>query len=111
MDIGVIGNRRTAAGDLMLPVKMLEYICLDIPVVVPRLKTIEHYFSDDMVAYYEPEDVESLANAIYRLYREPGAARQTGRAGTRVSLTNTGGSDKARNWCISIRHLWRTESP
>ena len=78
MHIGVVGNRRTAAGDLMLPVKLLEYIGLDIPVVAPRLKAIEHYFRDDMVSYYEPDDVESMANAIYRLSRDPDA--RTGQA-------------------------------
>ena len=71
MDLGVVGNRRSAAGDLMLPVKLMEYIALRIPAVVPRLKAIEYYFSDDMVAFYEPEDVASLADAIYRLYRDP----------------------------------------
>jgi glycosyltransferase involved in cell wall biosynthesis len=89
MDIGVIGNRRTAACDLMLPVKLLEYIVLDIPVVVPRLKAIEHYFSEDMVAYYDPDDVRSLADAIYRLYCEPNArVRQAARA--RVFLDQYG---------------------
>ena len=59
MTVGVIGNRRSAASDLMLPVKLLEYIALDIPAVVPRLKTIEHYLTDDMVSFYEPEDIGS----------------------------------------------------
>src|SRR6185436_12495376 len=75
MDLGVVGNRRSAACDLMLPVKLVEYVSLGIPAVVPRLKTIEHYFSDDMVSFYEPEDVTSLTDAIYRMYLEP-AARQ-----------------------------------
>lgn len=52
----------------MLPVKLLEYVALGIPAVVPRLEAIGHYFTDDMVMYYEPEDVESLANAILRLH-------------------------------------------
>ena len=30
MDVGVVGNRRSAAGDLMLPVKLLEYVSLGI---------------------------------------------------------------------------------
>jgi glycosyltransferase involved in cell wall biosynthesis len=68
MDIGVVGNRRTAAGDLMLPVKLLEYVAVGIPTVVPRLKAIQYYFSDEMVAYYEPEDVQSLSDAICRLH-------------------------------------------
>ena len=52
----------------MLPVKLLEYVAVGIPAVVPRLKAIEYYFSDDMVTYYEPGDVQSLANGIHRLH-------------------------------------------
>jgi glycosyltransferase involved in cell wall biosynthesis len=76
MDIGVVGNRRNVAGELMLPVKLLEYVALGIPAVVPRLRTISHYFADDMVAYYEPDDVGSMAEAIYRLYSEPDVRRE-----------------------------------
>ena len=89
MDVGAVGNRRSAACDLMLPVKLLEYVALGIPAVVPRLRTIQHYFSDDMVAYYEPESVESLAEAILRLHANPQARRdQAARA--RGFLANHG---------------------
>lgn len=71
MDVGVVGNRRSAACDLMLPVKLLEYVSLGIPAVVPRLRTIEHYFSDQMVAFYEPENVQSLSDAIFRMHCDP----------------------------------------
>jgi len=71
MHVGVVGNRRSVAGDLMLPVKLLEYVNMDIPAIVPRLNTIQHYFSNEMVLYYEPDDVESLALAIDRLHSRP----------------------------------------
>ncbi len=71
MDVGVVGNRRSAAGDLMLPVKLLEYVSLGIPTVVPRLRTIQHYFSEEMVAFYEPENVQSLSDAILRMHCDP----------------------------------------
>jgi len=74
MHLGIVGNRRTVAGDLMLPVKLMEYVALGIPVVAPRLRTIQHYFADDMVGYFEPEDVVSLAEAICRLHAD-GEAR------------------------------------
>jgi glycosyltransferase involved in cell wall biosynthesis len=73
MHVGVVGNRRTAAGELMLPVKLMEYVAMGIPAVVPRLKPIERYFADDTVSYYEPDDVESMSDAIYRLYCAPAA--------------------------------------
>ncbi len=71
MDVGVVGNRRGSAGDLMLPVKLMEYVSLGIPAVVPRLKAINYYFSDDMVSYFEPEDVGSMADAIHQLHQQP----------------------------------------
>jgi glycosyltransferase involved in cell wall biosynthesis len=70
MHLGVISNRRNLATELMLPVKMLEYICLDIPVVAPPLKTIRHYFSDDMLSFFEAGDVDSLSAAILENYRD-----------------------------------------
>src|SRR6185369_9273794 len=76
MDLGVVGNRTNVATDLMLPVKLLEYVALGIPAVVPRLRPIDHYFSDDMVCYFEPEDVASLADAIHRLYSQPSVRRR-----------------------------------
>jgi len=72
MDIGVVANRWNVAADYMLPVKMLEYIILGIPVVTPRLRTIEHYFTDDMVSFFEPEDVESLVESIRSLALDDG---------------------------------------
>jgi glycosyltransferase involved in cell wall biosynthesis len=70
MDVGIVANRENAATELMLPVKLLEYIALNIPVVVPRLKAIEYYFTDDMVSYFEPENIDSLAQAILNLFND-----------------------------------------
>jgi hypothetical protein len=62
----------------MLPVKLMEYVALGIPVVAPRLRTISRYFSDDMVAFYEPEDVASLAERARAFITEYGWERQGG---------------------------------
>jgi glycosyltransferase involved in cell wall biosynthesis len=70
MDLGVIPNRKSAATDLMLPVKLMEYVALGIPVVAPRLKAIEYYFTDGMVSFFEPENVDAMAEAILKMYRD-----------------------------------------
>jgi glycosyltransferase involved in cell wall biosynthesis len=64
MDLGIVPNGRNIATELMLPVKMLECIALGIPVVAPRLKTISHYFTEEMVFFFEPDDVDSMSEAI-----------------------------------------------
>jgi glycosyltransferase involved in cell wall biosynthesis len=69
MDLGIIGNRRNLACDkYMLPVKLLEYVYLGVPVVAPRLGVIGRYFDDTMLRFYEPENVEQMASAIVELY-------------------------------------------
>ncbi len=69
MDLGIIGNRRNLACDkYMLPVKLLEYVYLGVPVVAPRLAVIGRYFDETMVRFYEPENVDQMAAAILELY-------------------------------------------
>jgi glycosyltransferase involved in cell wall biosynthesis len=69
--VGIIPNLRDVATELMLPVKLLEYVHLGIPVIAPRLRTIQHYFADDQVVYYEPGNADELAACIRRLYLNP----------------------------------------
>ena len=69
--VGLIPNRRDVATDYMLPVKLLEYVHLGIPVIAPRLLAIQYYFGEDQVVYYEPGDVDGLADCIRRLYADP----------------------------------------
>jgi glycosyltransferase involved in cell wall biosynthesis len=69
MDLGIIGNRRNLACDrYMLPVKLLEYVYLGVPVVAPRLQVIARYFDDTMVRFYEPENVEQMAESVLELF-------------------------------------------
>ena len=71
MDLGIIGNRRNLACDkYMLPVKLLEYVYLGVPVVAPRLEVIARYFDDSMVRFYEPENVQQMADSIVNLFHE-----------------------------------------
>ena len=69
MDVGVVANRVNVATELMLPSKLIDYVVLGIPAIVPRLRAIEYYFSDEMVAFFKPEDVDSMVAATVDLYR------------------------------------------
>lgn len=79
--VGVIPNRRDVATDYMLPVKLLEYVYLGIPAIAPRLLAIEYYFGEDQVEYYEPGDVDELADCIRRLYSDPERRKRLAQAG------------------------------
>lgn len=67
--VGLVPNRASQATDLMLPVKLLEYMALGIPVIAARLRTIEHYFKD-AVRFFNAGDADDLAQAIEDIYRD-----------------------------------------
>ena len=70
-DIGLVPLRVSPGTDIMLPTKLLEYVSMGIPCIVPRTRTIERYFDDDMVHFFTAEDAGSLAQAILRLGQDP----------------------------------------
>jgi glycosyltransferase involved in cell wall biosynthesis len=67
-DAGIIGNRTTSLSDYMLPVKLLEYVYMAKPVIAPANNIIKRYFTDDMLCFYKPENVEDMAEKILSLY-------------------------------------------
>ncbi len=79
VSVGLVLNRSSQATRLMLPVKLLEFAMQGIPVIVPRLRTIEHYFPDNAVKYFEPGDLGGLVSAIEELHRDPTRRRQIAR--------------------------------
>ncbi len=64
MDVGIVPLERNPATELMLSVKLMECLSLGIPAIAPKLQAIRHYFSEDMLFFFEPGDVDSLARAI-----------------------------------------------
>jgi glycosyltransferase involved in cell wall biosynthesis len=72
--VGVVPTLRDDFTELLLPVKLLEYVHLGIPVVVSRLPVTERYFDADQVRFFEPGSPESLAAAIRDICSNPEAA-------------------------------------
>ena len=83
--IGVVPTLRNEFTELLLPVKLLEYVHMGIPVVTSRLPVIERYFSDREVRFFEPGSPASLAEAVRDVADNPQAAlRRAERAGERL---------------------------
>jgi glycosyltransferase involved in cell wall biosynthesis len=70
-DAGIVANRNDVFTDGLLPTKMMEYVALGIPVIAARTSTISAYFDDEMVQFFEPGDVSSLAQSIIALSNDP----------------------------------------
>jgi glycosyltransferase involved in cell wall biosynthesis len=84
-DVGVVPNPPSAATHLMLPVKMMEYAKLGIPIIAARLRTIEHYFGDGAACLFEAGNPRALAAAINELYSNPKRAAELASRACRVA--------------------------
>jgi glycosyltransferase involved in cell wall biosynthesis len=67
-DVGVLPIRQDMFLDYAFPNKLPEYIITGKAVVIARLKAIQHYFSDEALAYFEPNDPVALSEQMVRLY-------------------------------------------
>lgn len=73
--LGVVPTLRDDFTELLLPVKLLEYVHMGLPAIASRLPVIERYFGDN-VLLAEPGDPASIAAAIEAVRAEPAVARQ-----------------------------------
>jgi glycosyltransferase involved in cell wall biosynthesis len=74
--IGVVPTLHDRFTELLLPVKLLEYVHMGLPVVASRLPGISGYFSEADLHAYTPGDPADLARAIESVCADPQAARE-----------------------------------
>ena len=70
-DVGVVAQLASEYSHLVNTNKMFEYIMLRRPVIATRLQSVSTTFSDDEIAFYEPGEGVSLAEAIRFLRDDP----------------------------------------
>jgi glycosyltransferase involved in cell wall biosynthesis len=74
--IGVVPTLHDRFTELLLPVKLLEYAHMGMPIVSSRLPGIAGYFSGRELCEFEPGDPRDLARAIESICANPGLARE-----------------------------------
>jgi len=75
-DAGILPMRRDVFLDFAFPNKLSEFIVMNRPVLVSRLRTMRHYFSESALAFFEPNSAPDLARQMVRLYRNPELRRE-----------------------------------
>lgn len=75
-DLGVIPNRRNAFTEINMPTRIFEYLAMNTPVIVPSTTGIRDYFNEESIFFFEPEDDENLAEAIYQVYEDQARTEQ-----------------------------------
>jgi glycosyltransferase involved in cell wall biosynthesis len=71
-DLAVVPKRASSKfGNEAASTKIMEFMALGVPVIVSRTKVDSYYHDDSMVEFFESENVDELAEAIFRLWRSP----------------------------------------
>jgi glycosyltransferase involved in cell wall biosynthesis len=70
-DVGIVAQKSSPYSNLVHTGKMYEYMALGKPVLASRLRSVEAYFDEQALAYFEPADPHSLAAGLLDLYRHP----------------------------------------
>ena len=74
--IGVVPTLHDRFTELLLPVKLLEYMHMGLAVASSRLPGISSYFSEQELIAYTPGDAADLARAIESICADPEAAQK-----------------------------------
>ena len=69
-DVGILPIRRDVFLDFAFPNKLPEFIISGKAVLMSRLKAIRYYFSEEALAYFEPNNADDLAKQMVRLYQD-----------------------------------------
>lgn len=76
-DLAVVPKRASSKfGTEAASTKIQEFMALDVPVLVSRTKIDTFYFNDNLVRFFESENVAALSEAILDLYTHPEERRK-----------------------------------
>jgi len=70
-DLGVVPYKNDVFTDGLLPTKLMEYAALEMPAIASRTTAIQAYFSDTNTEFFEPGNVDDLAQRIRYLHSDP----------------------------------------
>ena len=69
-DLGIVPKRNSTFGGEAFSTKILEFMSLEVPVIVSDTKIDKHYFNDSVVKFFNPEDENDLANKMLLLIKD-----------------------------------------
>ena len=70
-NLGLVPVEVNSITNFALPLKLLEYTALGIPVVTVKSTAISYYFGDDDCLFYQPGNAKSLPALLDRLVESP----------------------------------------
>jgi glycosyltransferase involved in cell wall biosynthesis len=78
-DLGVVPKRGNSFGNEAFSTKILEFMALGVPVIVPETAIDRYYFNDSVAKFFTANDDKSLADAMLLLITHPDIRRTLAR--------------------------------
>jgi len=75
-DLGVVPKRSNGFGNEAFSTKILEFMSMGVPVIVPDTMIDRYYFNDSVATFFHANDARSLADAMLLLIRTPELRRK-----------------------------------
>ena len=69
IDVGIDPKRDGIYSGETLSVKAMEYLSMEIPLIISKTKISQLYFDDSMVVFFKPDNEHDLAERIIELFR------------------------------------------
>ena len=66
-DLGIVPKRKNLFGNEAFSTKILEFMCLGVPAIIPDTMIDRYYFNDSIVRFFTANDEKSLADAMLLL--------------------------------------------
>jgi glycosyltransferase involved in cell wall biosynthesis len=70
-DLGIVPKRNSGFGNEAFSTKILEFMYMNVPVIVPNTAIDTYYFNESVVKFFRAEDEQSLADAMLLLIKNP----------------------------------------
>jgi glycosyltransferase involved in cell wall biosynthesis len=107
-DLGVVPKRADSFGNEAYSTKIMEFMAVGVPVVAANTKIDRHYFSGEVVRFFESGDADSLAREMSELLRNPESRQQIVTRASRYAATHCWEIRKA-DYLTLVDHLLESE--
>jgi len=71
IDLGIVPKRADSFGNEAFSTKIMEFMCMGVPVVAARTRVDQYYFTENLLMFFEPGRAEDLAAKILFLMQNP----------------------------------------
>lgn len=94
-DLAVVPKRKDSFGNQAFSTKIMEFMCVGVPVIVSDTKIDKYYFTDDVVRFFRSGDEENLVEEMLLLIRDPALRSRLAQNGLAFVAKNNWGLKKA----------------